>query len=538
MDFEANILDTLYKLCGIRSTSGTEEEASAAHEIHSLISGIGYFEEHPENLRLIDIEGDILGRKVVSALYECGKSKKTVILLSHFDVVGVEEYGHLKEYAYNPVEYTQMLMKENIPEDARMDLESGNWLFGRGTMDMKCGLAIHIEILRYIYESNADIAGNILLITVPDEENSSAGMLKAVEHIASLQYDGYEFQAVINSEPYFEDREGSSNRYIYTGAIGKLLPFIFTAGLEAHVVEEFSGISSTLISSTVASMIEGNTNLCDRYGKEVSLPPACLKQYDIKPLYSVTLPAYTFAYYNYFTYSSSPKDVLLKFREICSKALDNAVNKVNESIRLYSSLSGVDVLVPDIKSNVLTYNELLQLLYDRGIPVEKIKDKYYDSNMDTRDMTGEIVMEMLKCVPDLRPVMVIGFAPPYYPHRVWSKKHKQIMDICSMVIERSEKLHNEKLIRKDFFPGLCDLSYLGFEHPDEYISLESNMPVFGVSYTLPVKALSSIDIGGINISTMGKDAHKYTERLNIPYSTKVAPDLVLFAIKGLLSDAT
>jgi arginine utilization protein RocB len=163
MDLSANILNTLKRLCSLKSTSGTEEEASAADGIFSIISEIGYFKDNKDNLKLHKIEGDPYSRKYISALYQCGQSKKTVVLLSHFDVVGIEEFGHLKDFAYSPEEYTKRLKSEDIPQKAKEDLDTGDWLFGRGTMDMKCGLAIHIELIRYIYENNMDIGGNILL---------------------------------------------------------------------------------------------------------------------------------------------------------------------------------------------------------------------------------------------------------------------------------------------------------------------------------------------------------------------------------------
>lgn len=535
MDFKSGITETLIRLCAIKSTSGTEEEVSAAEKIYSLIYEIPYFKEHKEHIILHNIESDFLGRKFVSALYNNGMSKKTVILLSHFDVVGVEEFGHLKKYAYDPVEYTKVLKNENLPTSVESDLSSEDWLFGRGTMDMKCGLAIHIEILKFLCNGISDIDGNILLITVPDEENSSAGMLSAVKYISELKNKGYEFTGVINTEPFLEEYPGDDNKYIYTGTIGKLLPFVSTAGLETHASDPFAGLSSSLLSSTIINNIENNTTLCEKYGNAVSPPPVCLKQYDIKELYSVSTPSYSFAYYNYFTLHSSPDDVLCNVKKICLNAFDEVLIKIKEAAKKYSYLSGKEIPDMTITPCVMTYDELVNLLQSRGISSENMKQKYKDCRMDTRDITGYIIMDMLKAVPDLRPVVIIGFAPPYYPHRIPGSKHKNILDVCHKVIERSREIHNKDLIHREIFQGLCDLSYLGFENPNEYHTLEYNMPVFNMSYSLPVNYLSSIDIGGINIGVMGRDVHKYTERLNIPYSMNVTPDLVLYAINELLS---
>ena len=534
MDLTTNIFKTLIRLCNIKSTSGTTEEMAATEGISSLISEIGYFKENTHALKIHEIENDPLKREFITAMYEGGDSKKIVVLLSHFDVVGIEEFGHLKEYAYSPVEYTKKLRYETLKGAAKKDLDTGDWLFGRGTMDMKCGLAIHIELLRYIYENTIEFDGNILLLTVPDEENSSAGMLSAVNYLSYLKGKGYEIQSVINSEPYFEEFPGDENKYIYTGSVGKLLPFIFFAGVETHVGEPFNGISSSLMSSITTSLIEGNTQLCESYGCYTAPPPVCLKQEDLKSLYSVSTPCYSYAYYNYMTLTSSPEDVIDKIKGVCEKAFDMALDKMKIESGKYSALSGKKVPGLNLKANIITYDELCKLLENRGIDIEHIKNKYKNSKLDTRDLTSAIVSDMLKFIPELRPIMVIGFAPPYYPHRKADTNSSNILDVCHKVMERSQNVFNERLSHKEFFPGLCDLSYLGLENTDDYYTLKSNMPVFGTSYNLPVDALSNINIGGMNISVMGKDAHKYTERLNMPYSFKVTPDLVYYAIMEFL----
>jgi len=534
MDLSSNIYTTLNRLCNIKSTSGTMEEADAAQKIYSIIDEIPYFKEHQENIILHNIEGDPYNRKFISAMYEGCKSQKVVVLLSHFDVVGIEEFGHLKDFAYNPEEYTKRLKNEDIPQKAKEDLDSGEWLFGRGTMDMKCGLAIHTEIIRYISESNIDIGGNILLLTVPDEENSSAGMLSAAKYLSQLKDMGYEFQCVINSEPYFPEFPGDECKYIYTGTIGKLLPLICFAGIETHAGEPFNGISSSLMSSMTTTLIEGNTKLCEAYGDYTSPPPVCLKQEDLKSLYSVSTPNFSYAYYNYLTLTSSPGDVLEKIKKVCTKAFDMAVDKMKTESKNYTLLSGKRESSLNITPNVITYSELCSIVERKNIDIEKIKNSYKNKGIDTRDVTVRIISDMLKLIPELRPVMVISIAPPYYPHRMADSNFKNILDVCSKVMERSKAIYNEDMVHKDFFPGLCDFSYLGFDNPDNYYTLKSNMPVMDAGYELPVKALSNINIGGINIGVKGKDVHKYTERLNLPYSLKVTPDLVFFAIREFL----
>jgi arginine utilization protein RocB len=71
-----------------------------------------------------------------------------------------------------------MKIKEVLQIEARNDLESGDYIFGRGTADMKGGGSIQLALFKR-YSELEDFPGNILLIAVPDEENLSAGMLSA-----------------------------------------------------------------------------------------------------------------------------------------------------------------------------------------------------------------------------------------------------------------------------------------------------------------------------------------------------------------------
>ena len=128
-----------------------------------------------------------LGRQTVTALYKHPEAKETIVLISHFDTVQTEEYGILEPLAFNPEELTKKLFehKDELPEDARNDLETGNYLFGRGTMDMKMGLALHLSMIEKASAEKWPI--NLLLTSVPDEEVNSAGMRVAVKELVRLR---------------------------------------------------------------------------------------------------------------------------------------------------------------------------------------------------------------------------------------------------------------------------------------------------------------------------------------------------------------
>ncbi|KUL00932.1 MAG: Peptidase M20, partial [Synergistales bacterium 54_9] len=81
--------------------------------------------------------------------------------------------------------------------------------------------------------------------------------------------------------------------------------------------------------------------------------------------------------------------------------------------------------------------------------------------------------------------------------------------------------------------GICDLSYMGYRGSAfDPFCVAANMPGWGSVYRVSVKDLMKLDIPVINIGVSGKDPHKPTERLNLPYTLDVLPGLLRTAISA------
>lgn len=87
-----------------------------------------------------------------------------------------------------------------------------------------------------------------------------------------------------------------------------------------------------------------------------------------------------------------------------------------------------------------------------------------------------------------------------------------------------------------YFPGLSDLSYLQLEK-QEVDAYTSNMPLFNRGYSLPSGRDQALYVPVLNVGPAGKDPHKWTERLYMPYSFEVLPDLLSFTISALLKQS-
>ena len=239
----------LCELVSWDSRTLTEGENTFAPKLEAKLNELAYFINNPNQLALHDAG---LGRQAVTALYKHPEATETIVLISHFDTVWTEEYGVLEPFAFYPEMLTKMLSEPqhnaDLPEDARIDLETGNYLFGRGTMDMKMGLALHMQLIEKASVEKWPI--NLLLTTVPDEEVNSAGMRAAVTELVRIREEqGLTYKLFLNSEPSFSQNPTDIAEYVYSGTIGKIMPAALFYGKETHVGEPMKGMTANYIAS-------------------------------------------------------------------------------------------------------------------------------------------------------------------------------------------------------------------------------------------------------------------------------------------------
>ena len=545
------LLELTKKLVSIRSISHTAGENEAAAFIYESLAVEPYFQKHPDFLRYLPVEEGGLERRAVMALVRAGShTRRTVLLNGHFDVVDTDVCGDLAEAAFDAAEYTRLVAERDIPEDARADLASGNWLFGRGVMDMKAGIALHMAYLAHMARHPGELGVNLLFLAVPDEEGSSAGMRGSLPGLcALLQEQNLELEAALSGEPAFwtsKSTEGSRpTRTLFTGTTGKLMPLFFCVGREAHAGYSFDGVNAAALAARVVSLMDCRADLMDGYGDDTLTPPVCLKLKDLRDSYSVTLPERAAAYFNVLSVSRSPLDILHICREVARQALEETLEGIRESGRAFQQRSGrKDSPVPAWESRVLTMSELMQEVAKEqgGENVQAYIRDFVRSLPADRDEPekGLAVADYLVSLANLKgPAIVVGFLPPYYPQRLntrataGERRLRSIMEGVCADLEKS--VGSMRLV--ECFSGIMDLSYMGFQGKEEELrSLADNMPGWGSVYDLPMKELLSLNVPIASVGPAGKDAHKDTERLELHYSLEVAPRVLERVIRELGED--
>ncbi|WP_199534006.1 M20/M25/M40 family metallo-hydrolase [Romboutsia weinsteinii] len=520
-------------------------ELDSVNKIYEIFSQMPYYKDNPKDIKFVDVINDNLGRKslIVTLRGKKGNSKKTVIMIGHTDTVGISDFGNIKEYANKPYELTDMLKEVSLPEEVRRDLESGEYLFGRGLFDMKTGDAIIMAIMEDISNNIEEFEGNLIFCAVCDEEGNSGGMLSCVPELVKMQEkEGFEYLALLDTDYMTSEYEGDENKYVYVGTVGKLMPSFYIVGKETHVGESFKGLDPNQIASAITSRINLNTDFCDIAEGEVSLPPITLKQRDLKPEYSAQIAKTSTLFFNYATHCSTPDEVLIKMKIAATKAFDSAIESLNNEYSRFCELSKRDYVKLPWESRVLTYEELYNKVKDEiGSKVDEHMKEYEskmlnDSSIDQRDFSLKMVEELHKLWSNKEPVVIVYFTPPYYPHiyiEGKSPKERVLLDAVANAVNTTKTDYN--LVYKKFFPYISDLSYGACpKDPSIIHALKSNMPGFGSKYYLPLEDMQKLDLPVLDIGSFGKDAHKFTERIEKKYSFEVAPVLVYKTIMNLL----
>jgi arginine utilization protein RocB len=535
-------MDTLIQLVSSGGISGTKDENSSTEKIYELLNQIQYFKQNPKNLKVIPLEDDPLGRGFISALVEAtDKTKDTIIITGHLDVVGIDNFVNLKSIAFNVKEITNKIRELSIDNECLNDLNTGEWLFGRGVADMKYGIALCIEILRWFCAKNI-IPGNILFLAVPGEESNSEGMLAAVPYLEKMQSKGYNFKACFNTECTVPRWNLDYTKRIYTGTIGKVMPLFFSKGKESHVCNSLDSFNPNLVIAEITRIIENNPDFCSEYKGEFNPPPSCLKQTDLKELYNVQTPLYATGYYNLLTLKLDGESLLKKLRQVALTAFNNVQNRLNEHSKKFSDLTGKNQGFNDYKPIVITFKEIWEFVINKDNTFETYIDKkikeWQNNNFDNQTISIKILKELSDRYGDNNPLIIVGFAPPFYPSRVLegtSNDKIKLINIIDNTLEFAKESMGQIIEKCYFYDAICDLSYTGIDEQSNMSNIYENMPGLKKNYLFPFKALAKLDIPGVVFGGLGKDFHKNTERLYVPYSLEVVPKMYQYIIENIFT---
>lgn len=536
-------LELLMKLISIPSITASAQEDLAARFIYDWLTELGWFKEHPHYLTLLPtpLEGNTRPLHALTAFITAAKpTKRTIILIGHLDVVDTGAYSPLEDIAFDPQALVSSLETARLDPCAAADLVSGNFLFGRGSMDMKCGVAVELELLRDFSENRALFDVNLLLVLVPDEENVSAGMRGAIPWLLELQQQlGLDYLAAVNAEPTEAGLPTAVNPVVFLGTVGKLMPVFLCLGRESHVGAYYEGLNAALLSARIVTLAEGNPDLADP-AMGVCCPSwICLEQKILRENYSVTVPGAAVAYFNCYLESNTPATVLDQMLRLAAQAAAETVAQLRKSRTALIKLGLPVGAEPDWEVKICRVAELWHKARSNTPDVVEKLEAFWQQLAEPDPRTAAIaaMRELARLAGEDGPLIVCGFLPPYYPPASSlgaGVKRQALARAADDLIAEARRLFGVSVEKYPFFTGLCDLSYFGFDGElEELAALENNMPGWGRIYSLPVSAMTQLNLAVANFGPSGKDPHKKTERLEKKFSLERYPVLLEYLIRSI-----
>ena len=518
------------------SVTGSPDEAAFAERLRTHLAATHCFQRHPQHLFTLDSHGEPPAQNLVALAR--GRGRRTVVLAGHFDTVSIANYGALAPLACDPEPLTRALVEElrarprnGAEEKALKDFESGDFIAGRGLLDMKSGLAAGIAALERFAGLEAP-EGNLLFVATPDEENRSRGMRSLRDALPRIarRFD-LDIVGGVNLDASSCEGDGEEGRAVYLGSIGKFAPFAFVVGRPTHAGYPFDGVSAHRISAEIVRAMDTVPELSDEAFGERSPPPVCLEARDIRDGYDVTTPDRVWLSFNWLTHRRSAADMLGEFRALVSGALKAALEAQDAHAARYRGRGTART-----KGLVLTYAELAGRL--EGAPamarIETL-ERSLAGGADPLKISREIVSAAVTEAGIEGPAVIVGFGSLHYPlvHLEQSPAGRQMRDRLGGVMDMVATRHGTSIRFKQIFAGISDMSFFGHRpEAGETGLLRANTPSAAFTDDAPEGLLS---FPTVNIGPWGRDYHQKWERVHAPYTFEVLPDLVFEAARAWLA---
>jgi len=493
----------------------------------------------PDRVRVLDTLDDTRRRAVVFGLVR-GSGRATVLLTGHYDVVGTEAYGNLRPLAFDPAALTSALKVElkvsretahaqgrepnQAEELALADLESEDFVAGRGLLDMKAGLAAGIAVLEGFASEKAAI-GNLLFMAVPDEEGASHGMRSAVRLLPALLAEwGLELLLAINLDSAVDAEAGASARAIFLGSVGKTHPFVLFRGRPSHAGAPFDGVNACLMAAEFVREVESSPALLGSTvdsREEQPPPPTVLYHRDLRNSYEVTSPSSVFTSLNVLTHEAGPLEVLERVGGQALSAMERTKKLLAERAAEQARLSGIATKSRAGEGRLLYWSELARLARKRDEPAFDAARLALRNSADAIPALATFVDACVDIASVEGPVAIVGLAPPYYPRAAFDPADAQLAKKIADFAEAFSRASGCPIVLRRFFPGISDMSYLSpADMPDARAEAAAESPL-GVE-----AATGGFYCPAVNVGPWGRDYHQRLERLHASYAFETLPRLV------------
>lgn len=507
-------------------------DSAGEAEVADLLAA--YLREHSAGLtgvevRQVDVPKATPCRAVIAYAPAPVDTKRALVLLGHFDTVGLEPYGALAEHAFDSA-----ALKAAFGESSHSDEEndalaqaalSPDWAFGRGWLDMKGGVAAIVEV--FLREARRrELPAHLILLLTPDEESASRGVRALIpELIALKQQHGLELQRIINADYTSPLFAGDTRRYLYSGTVGKLLLGLSVFGLTTHVGETFNGVNASALAGFLAYELEHDRKLLAGVSGEWLPPPTVLHMGDRRERYDVMTLDYAEVYTNIFHVGGKPE----KMWQAILDELRRLIRRYDRELRLrYNRFSArADLKLPRYaqRPEVIDYATLVERVGQHigdGLPrlLDAIQADAQQRYSDERERALHIIRELHAQLPPGRPTVVASLLPPFYPAQVARKDDPPAQLLAGFCAK-----HNLK--HRRVYPYIADMSYFAFGQ-ESLAALQRVSPIWFAAGEVEQYQAAGAPV--LNLGPWGVGAHSAGERVYLPYLCDELPRLLSEAL--------
>jgi arginine utilization protein RocB len=459
----------------------------------------------------------------ILAVYEPPvRTSRTLVLLGHFDTVGIEPYGSLDSSAFSSAELKNAYA-DHADSEVRGCAQSPDWAFGRGWHDMKGGVAAITEV--FLREARLrELPCNLVLGLAPDEESASRGIRALIPALNDLRRDhGWEVAYIVNADYTAPLHPGDEKRYFYSGTVGKMLLGVSVFGKNTHVGETFHGVNASALGGFLASQLEHDRKLLAGIGGEWLPPPTVLHIADRRERYDVMTMECAELYVNVFHLGGNPKR---EWRRLIDEV--RRLTKLwdrQQRLRYNRFVARADVRLPRYEQTpeVIGFSELVRRVTEVAGAGTVAACRNSNRHADERNRALAVIRNLHAQLPPGRPLVIVSLLPPFYPAQLNSADKPDTAKLIELARENG-------LTHRRVYPYIADLSYFAFA-PEATEGWEANAPLWFDQTEL--QALQAAATPVCNLGPWGAGAHSETERVYLPYLRDTLPRLLSEALNRL-----
>ena len=298
------------------------------------------------------------------------------------------------------------------------------------------------------------------------------------------------------------------------------MPAVLVQGVKAHVLNCFHGVSSLGVLSSFFMKTELAPEFAEKSTAEICPPPTWFCLRDRKEGYDVSVPFRAGGYMSMLGFEKTPDEVIKRLKALGRESFEEYARGMEEKWKAVNcSPFKCPGAAAAAEAEVLTVSELLAYCrkeqgeafttwFSETYKAQKARLDKGETNFPSA--TLDFMEQLLNQSKISGPIMLLGFAPPFYPAVDSGEEGKLLFEEMKKAAEKegvSLKCH-------EYFCGISDLSYCGGMDKEELAAYAAQTPLWGSAYAMDIEAMARLKIPSMLFGPWGKDIHTRWERVN------------------------